>query len=413
MANILYLVHRLPWPPDKGDKVRSHHLLRHLARRHRVHLGSFIDDPADRAHLAAVRAVCADSCVRELSPRTARLRSLRGLLEGGPLSMPYYRDAELARWVHGLARRVHLDACIVFSSSMAPYTRGLGVPTLVDFVDVDSAKWREYAPRHRWPMSWLYAREGRTLLAAERRIAAEAGHSFFATEQEAELFRGLAPESAGRVSAWINGVDADHFAPDPARASPFAAGEVPLVFTGAMDYWPNIDAVRWFAAEMLPRLRQRHPQLRLHVVGRSPTAEVRGLAGEAVSVTGTVPDVRPYLQHAAVVVAPLRLARGIQNKVLEAMAMGKAVVASETCARPIEAELGRELLSAEQPEEYVRAIELLLRDPARTAAIGAAARVRVVQHQAWDARLAALDRRLQAVLAGAPTIQSPALGAPA
>jgi sugar transferase (PEP-CTERM/EpsH1 system associated) len=402
MANVLYLVHRMPYPPDKGDKVRSYHVLRHLAARHRVFLGTFVDDPADWQHVPAVRELCAGVHAAGLNPRAARLRSLAALATGEPLTLRYYRDAGLARWVKDAAARERIDAAVVFSSSMAPYAKGLGVPVLVDFVDVDSAKWAEYAPRHAWPLSWLYRREGEKLLACEREVAGWAGRSFFVTEKEAQLFRGLAPESAGRVEAMSNGVDCDHFAPDLARPSPFTAGELPVVFTGAMDYWPNIDAVNWFAAEMLPALRAKHPQLRFHIVGRNPAPAVQALAGTAVNVTGTVPDVRPYLQHAAVVVAPLRLARGIQNKVLEAMAMGQAVVAAQSCVQVLDVEAGREIVPAADGEAFVREVGALLDDPARARAMGAAARQRVLRSYAWSAHLSAIDRHLAGLGTPAP-----------
>lgn len=394
MARILFLVHRLPYPPNKGDKVRSYHLLRHLAARHEVLLGTFVDDPDDEAHVPTVRALCTELHAARLHPRRARVASLAGLWREQPLTLAYYRDASLDAWVQRLRARRAVDAVVVFSSSMAQYAQGFHVPVLVDFVDVDSAKWTDYAAAHAWPMSWLYRREGRQLLAYERAVAARADGSFFVTEKEAGLFLGLAPECAGRVEALGNGVDAEFFAPDPARASPFGATELPLVFTGAMDYWPNVDAVCWFVKEMLPPLRQRFPALRLHIVGRSPTPAVYALAGDAVTVTGTVPDVRPYLEHATVVVAPLRLARGIQNKVLEAMAMGRPVVAASTCAEAIDAEPGMHLAAATVSADYVQEISALLQNPARAAAIGRAARERVLAVYGWDARLAGLDRHL-------------------
>lgn len=397
MANLLYLVHRLPYPPDKGDKVRSYHLLKHLVAGHRVFLGSFVDDPADAVHLPALRALCADVCARPLDPRLGKLRSLSALATGQALTLRYYHDAALHRWVRETAARERLDAAIVFSSSMGPYAEALpGVPMLVDLVDVDSAKWTEYAPRHRWPLSWLYRREGRRLLDYERRLVGRARQSFLVTEKETELFRRLAPEAGPRVQPLGNGVDAAFFAPAEGRPSPFAAAEEPLVFTGAMDYWPNVDAVVWFATEVLPRLRERRPALRFHIVGRSPTAAVQALAGDAVNVTGTVPDVRPYLQHAAAVVAPLRLARGVQNKVLEAMAMARPVVCARSCAEAIDAQPGRDLLAAEQVADYVAQVERLLDEPQQAAAIGAAGRRCVVEHYGWSARLAPLDRLLPA-----------------
>jgi len=395
MSNLLYLVHRLPYPPNKGDKVRSYHLLKHLAARHRVFLGTFIDDPQDEAYVEAVHAYCADLHLVRLKPHLARLLSLRGLLGNEPLTLPYYRHAGLQDWVDRTLREQQIDAALIFSSVMASFVeRAPQIRQLVDFVDVDSLKWGQYAANHRWPMSWLYRREGRRLLAFERAVAIRAERSFFVTQGEADLFRGLAPESAGKVEAMCNGVDADFFSPRKELSTPFRVDERAVVFTGAMDYWPNIDAVSWFAADILPRLRQNWPDLRFYIVGRSPTAAVQALAGEHVVVSGTVPDVRPYLQHAAVVVAPLRLARGVQNKVLEAMAMGLPVVASRECSTAIDAVPERDFLTAGTVPEYVSQIEALLREPARSAAIGIAARRQVLARYSWDAHLSVIDRHL-------------------
>lgn len=392
MARILYLVHRLPYPPNKGDKVRSYHLLRHMAQRHEVLLGTFVDDPADAAHVATLGSWCADVKAVPLQPWRARGASLQGLWRGEPLTLAYYRSRELMAWV----RAQHADAAVVFSSSMAPYVQGFAGPVLVDFVDVDSAKWADYAAQRRGPMQWLYRREARRLLAYERAVASRATQSFFVTAQEVALFTALAPECAGRVQAVGNGVDAAYFAPDPQRPSPYAADEIPLVFTGAMDYWPNVDAVSWFVAEMLPALRARWPGLRLSIVGRSPTAAVRALAGEAVRVTGTVPDVRPWLQHAAVVVAPLRLARGVQNKVLEAMAMARPVVAAASCVSAIDAVPGQDLASAASAADYIAQVDAWLLRPQERERIGQQARACVLTHHGWAARLTALDRCLPA-----------------
>lgn len=403
MGNLLYLVHRLPYPPNKGDKVRSYHLLKHLARSHRVFLGTFVDDPADEVYVDTVRNFCQDIHVARLSPRSARLRSLSGLLTMQALGLRYYRDAALQSWVNQTRADQKIDATIVFSSVMAQYLDDMpsdsSSPVLVDFVDVDSAKWMQYATNHSWPLSWLYRREGDHLFAYERAVAARSVRSFFVTENETALFKKMAPECADRVESMSNGVDADYFSPDAARASPFASAgrhsdEIPLVFTGAMDYWPNIDAVTWFVKDILPALRQTWPQLRFYIVGRSPQPAVQELACESVVVTGTVPDVRPYLQHAAVVVAPLRVARGIQNKILEAMAMGRPVVASQSCVEAIGARNGAELISADDSDEFIREINALLKTPELAVAIGQAGRQWVVKSYSWDAHLSGIDRYL-------------------
>ena len=396
MSNLLYLVHRLPYPPNKGDKVRSFNLLKHLAARHRVFLGTFIDDPEDEAYVEKLRPYCADLRIARLSPRVAKLRSLAGLLSNEALTLPYYRNAGLRTWVAQTLATQEISAAVVFSSAMAQYVIGKsGLPVLVDFVDVDSAKWSQYAPQHRWPMSWLYRREGQRLLAFERSVARQASRSFFVTDKETELFCRAAPECGERVEAMCNGVDAEFFSPDHTLASPYADGELPLVFTGAMDYWPNIDAVIWFATEIMPLLRPLRPGLRFYIVGRNPAPAVLALAGEDVVVTGTVDDVRPYLRYAAVVVAPLRLARGIQNKVLEAMAMSAPVVTSTECAAAIDAIPERDFLTAGTVEAYSRQIDAVLKSSERANAMGKAARERVVERYSWEAHLSKIDRYLE------------------
>jgi len=191
MANLLFLVHRLPYPPNKGDKVRSYHLLKHLVARHRVFLATFVDDPDDLRHLPTVRNLCADMHAEPLDPRWARLRSVSAFLSGEPLSLPYYRSEPLRQWVAGVRARHAIDATVVFSSVMAEYAVAAelppGHPLLVDFVDVDSEKWAQYATQRRWPMSWVYAREGRCLLAYERALARRATRSFFVADKESDL----------------------------------------------------------------------------------------------------------------------------------------------------------------------------------------------------------------------------------
>jgi polysaccharide biosynthesis protein PslH len=399
MADLLFLAHRLPYPPNKGDKLRSFHLLEHLASQHRVFLGTFIDDPEDEAHVDTVRAMCAGMHVARLQPSVARMRSLSGFLRKDALTLAYYSDASLARWVRETVAHHAIDTAVVYSSAMAQYVwPQSGLKMLVDFVDVDSAKWSQYAAAHRWPLSWLYRREGERLLSYERFVAGRAKRSFFVTEGECALFRRLAPESSTSVEAMGNGVDAVYFEPDPGRASPFDSTEVPVVFTGAMDYWPNVDGIVWFAREVMPRLRAAWPLLRLHIVGRNPSAAVRALAGTGVRVTGTVPDVRPYLQHAAVVVAPLRVARGIQNKILEAMAMGRPVVAAQACVEALAAPSAQGLLGARDGGEFVERIGVLLRDPAQARALGEAGRAAVLRNHSWPAHMSRIDAHLDAAI---------------
>jgi len=392
MANVLMLVHRMPLPLFKGDKLRSYHLLRHLQERHRVFLGTFVDDPGDEEYLPELKRLCPDLHVCRLRPWLAKLRSLTCFLRGEPLTLGYFHDAALQRWVKSTVDGQRIDAVVVFTSAMAPYAPR-GIPTVVDFVDVDSAKWTKYASEHGWPMSWVYAREGRCLQAFERAVAGRACQSFFVTPHEAALFRSTAPECSDSVGVLRNGVDAVFFEPHVDRASPFSSDELPLVFTGSMDYPPNIDGVRWFVSDILPLLLNTWPTLRFYIVGRNPAPQVLALASEYVVVSGTVPDVRPYLQYAAAVVAPLRLAGGIQNKILEAMAMAQAVVTVPSCAEAVGASEEQGLIRATDAEVFAEAVGRLLRlGGADARRLGIAAREFVLEHCRWDKQLRPIDR---------------------
>ncbi len=396
MEPLLFLAHRIPYPPNKGDKVRSYHFLRHLAEQHRIFLGTFIDDPADWKHLDALRPLCAELHVEPIVPRWKRLASAAGMLGGEALSLPYFRSRELGKWVLETVRRERITRAFAYSSPMAQYVLHLpGMRSFVDFVDMDSAKWGEYALRRKWPASAFYKLEASRLLAYERHVSSHAEASIFVTEEEARRFCSEIPEPAHRVVAIRNGVDSEYFSPLQKFDSPFPAEEKPVVFTGTMDYWPNVDAVLWFAREVLPEVRRSDASIRFYIVGMNPEPAVRALENDvATCVTGRVEDVRPYLQHARAVVAPLRVARGIQNKVLEAMAMAKPVVVTAASAAALSVRQGEELEVASDPLDFATKV-LSLMDPARASDIGNRARARVLRDYAWTASLKQLDELLQ------------------
>ena len=400
---ILFLSHRLPYPPNKGDKVRSFHLLEQLASRYRVFLGTFVDDAADLQHTGKLRPLCAGMNVRTIAPMRARTGSLVAFASGMPLSVAYYRDAVLAQWVREIVRSEGIRSAVVFSSPMFQFVDGLqDLNVVTDFVDVDSMKWTQYAARTRAPLSWLYGREGTRLLAYERAAAARSTAAFFVTDAETALFRRLAPECSQRARTLENGVDAGYFDPQASLPSPYPAGELPIVFTGAMDYRPNVDAVCWFAEQILPEIGERFPAAKFYVVGVRPAPAVRALRASGVIVTGGVPDVRPFLRHAALAVAPLRIARGVQNKVLEAMAMARAIVVSAEAANGIDATAGFEFEVAGTPREFAAKAVALLRDPTRAAVLGRAARSRVLKRYAWAANLAPVIDYLREPVGDAP-----------
>jgi sugar transferase (PEP-CTERM/EpsH1 system associated) len=392
MRDLLFLAHRIPFPPDKGDKIRSFHELRYLATRFRVHLGAFVDSQDDWRHVESLRAYCADSCLLPLRPWQAKLRSLAGLLTGEPLTVSYYRDPRMAAWIRSVVSGNSPDAVLVFSSAMAQYAQDLDIPVrLLDFVDVDSQKWTEYAEFHPWPLSWLYRREGEQLLAYERKMAQRFDVSLFVSKAEARLFIGLAPEAADRVTVLENGVDAAYFGGNATYPNPYPPERPILAFTGVMDYWPNVDAVVWFAREVFPKVQKNWPDALFYIVGSRPHKTVHALGEKpGVCVTGRVEDVRPYLANANLILVPLRLARGIQNKVLEAMAMGRPLLASPQAMEGIESSEGCALTVATTVSDWVSGINAVL-SQGRVPRFFAVNRDFAMKNYDWETHLAKLE----------------------
>ncbi|WP_425230166.1 TIGR03087 family PEP-CTERM/XrtA system glycosyltransferase [Sphingomonas sp.] len=381
MRDILFLAHRVPFPPDRGDKIRSHAVLRHLTQRARIHLCAFADDPADDTPALELLALTASCTI--VARRKGRARAaLEALASGRPVSLTAFDDPAMHAAV---AAAPPTDATYCFSGQMAQYLAGEGVEVM-DFVDVDSAKFAQLADTAPLPLRALYRREARLLGRFEQEVAARATASLFVTGAEAALF-GCGP----RVQVVENGIDGRRFDPAAAFAPLNAPGQL-IVFTGQMDYRPNVDAVTWFTRAVLPQVRARHPQARFAIVGRAPAATVRALAGEGVVVTGAVDDTRPWLAAAAVCVAPLSLARGVQNKVLEAMAMARPVIASPAAAEGIDH--SGTITVADSAEAWTEQVCAALDAVAHGARQGAAARARVLARYDWDARLAPLDALL-------------------
>ncbi|HEU0278029.1 MAG TPA: TIGR03087 family PEP-CTERM/XrtA system glycosyltransferase [Rhodanobacteraceae bacterium] len=407
MRSILFLCHRLPWPPAKGDKIRSYHVLRRLAERHRVYLGTFIDDPADWRWQGEVEAICASTCIRPLGKWQGRVRALGALARGEALTLGLYRDRVLQRWVDGLVATRAVDTVLCYSSGVAPLVlRHAGLRRVMDFVDVDSDKWRQYAEARHGPARGIFRREARRLAAFEQRVALAFDASVLVSDAEAAFFRALAPAAAGKVYGIANGVDGDYWNPARAYANPYPAGARALVFAGAMDYRANVDAVVWFAHAAWPRVRERHRDARFYIVGAHPTDAVRALGQVAgITVTGRVEDVRPYVAHAHAVAAPLRIARGIQNKVLEALAMAKPVLATPEAWEGIGDFAGRLGCISREPdtlaEEAVRWLELA--EPATAPMARATVQARFDWQRNLDAYEAVLEGSNEESPARAPT----------
>lgn len=391
MREILFLAHRVPWPPDRGDKIRSFHILRKLQSIAPVHVGAFADDAADLSHARAAREGLASLHVEWRSKSQWRA-GLEAIVRGSPISLTSFSSKAMRHWVDGVLNSGKISHIFAFSGQMAQYVPlGFDGRFLMDFVDVDSAKFESYAREGDPLMRRIYAREGEGLAAYEASVARRADTCLFVSEAEAELFRQRS--GAGNVHALGNGIDTGFY--DPAanflRLHPAFADPL-IVFTGQMDYRPNVEACADFAHHALPAIRAAHPGTTFAIVGRNPTRQVSELSAlPGVQVTGAVADVRPWLAAADIVVAPLRIARGIQNKVLEAMAMARPVVASSAAAEGISAVDGMHFRVAASVADEARIICELLSENDRRIALGQAARAHVTAHYGWDAQLASLE----------------------
>ena len=396
MREMLFLAHRFPYPPDKGEKIRSWNMICHFAKTWRVHLGCLSDNAEDACHFAAVRAVCGEVASFSIIPRTQKLRALARLRPGRPLILDYYGHAGLAAWVRQLLADRPIALAFAYSTPMADYLRDARVPWVLDMVDVDSEKFAAYAATSAWPMRQVWAREARTLLAYEARASMRADLALLVSDAECARFAALAPQTQGRVVAINNGVDLDAFHPQHDFENPYPDAAPRAVFTGHMDYPPNAEAAIWFAQSVLPLLRAG-ADWRFAIVGANPGPAVQALTSlPGVQVTGRVADVRPWLAHAAVAVAPLRIARGIQNKVLEAMAMGRPVVASPQAFEGVAATPGRDLLVAEGATAMAEAIGAV--HGGAHPGLAAAARAAMENSYAWAASLRRLDDLLDSRL---------------
>ena len=388
---ILYLTHRVPYPPNRGDKITTWNVLRRLLRRHEVTCLTFRRDPEDEASAEFLRGQGAAVQLFPIPGKvSAAARSLLALPTSRPLTFVHFSSPELQRAVDERIPRV--DLAYAYSASMGPYLLSHpGVPRIMHFADLDSQKWRQLAARSWPPWSWIYWREQRTLLAAERRIARAFDASIVCTAAERAQFDALIP--GAECSTLPNGVDLDYFRPVEAQ-EPSST----LVFTGVMDYGPNADACVTFVRDVLPLVQAKHSRARFVIVGSRPTRKVRALGRrQGVEVTGFVPDVRVHLRQAAVVIATLRIAQGIQNKALEAMAVGLPVLVTTQAGGGIGGKPGRDYLVADDPREQAEAILHLLADGDARREFGRNARAFVEGRHDWERILDGLDALLERV----------------
>ena len=408
---ILFLCHRLPYPPKRGGKIRPFNMIRHLSRRHEVTVATVARSAAELAEGQDLRRYCHELHVEHIPTYAGWGRFGLYTATTYPATFGYFYSPALDRTVQTLLATRGFDVIFVHCSSMGPYVaRHRGCRKILDYGDADSEKWLEYARASSFPVSLGFALEGRKVRRYERWLA----EGFDACSVNAPREREVLGRYVGKpIHVFPNGVDLEYFQPQRGGEP---ASPARVVFTGNMSYKPNVDAVGDFVSHILPRVWARRPETEFHIVGMDPSPAVKRLAdGRRIVVTGRVDDVRPYFDAATVAVAPLRIARGLQNKVLEAMAMRVPVVASSAAFNGINAEAGRDVLVADDPESFSRNVVSLLDDPALRERHAAAARTCVERNHDWAQILDGLERlvtegpgpRAEGVRAGGDVVAGP------
>lgn len=399
--NILYLCHRFPFPPKRGGKIRPFNMIRHLgAAGHRVTVCSLARSQAEAEEGEGIAPHVAARVVGRVSEPVQWARMIVRLPMATPSSMGYFYSADLAREVRRLLAGERWDLVFVHCSSVAQYVEDYrGAPKILDFGDMDSQKWLEYARYKPFPLSLGYWLEGQKMLAAEKRLARKFDLCTATTRAEWQTLDGYA---TGAATDWFpNGVDAAAFAPDGTAYDPDT-----ISFIGRMDYYPNQECMARFCRDVWPRLKARRPAMKLLIVGADPSPQMRALAElPGVTVTGSVPQVQPYVRRSALMVAPLAIARGTQNKILEAMAMGVPVVTSRVAAGGVDALPGEHLLVADTPEEIAAAVLRIAENPAERARLAAAGRARMLSHHSWESSLQRFDAIIARCLGRTDTAQ--------
>ncbi len=389
---ILYIAHRLPYPPDKGDKIRSFHMIKHLSQHHSVRLACLAWSPQELEKAKALRDYCAAVDVVLLRPRWSKIKSLVHLFSSKPLTVQYFYSKHLQRLIHQRIIEEEFDAIIVFSSCMAQFLPpGQTGFKIIDFTDVDSDKWLQYAEHVKSPLSIIYRLESKKLKKYEISLASLYDCCTVISEAEERLFRSYSKRFV--LCTVPNGVDLEYF-----QVKTEVPDEPTLIFMGVMDYYANVDGVLYFHDQILPHIRRVIPNVKLIILGGNPTRAIRRLGrSKNVSITGYVQDVRSFLSQATACVVPLRIARGVQNKVLEAMAMGLPVVATSRAVEGIDARPGRDLMVADDPVEFAARTVKLLFDRQLQQKMSRSARKLVESKYHWNNCLQKLDLILEAI----------------
>lgn len=389
---ILFVCHRFPYPPTRGGKIRPFNMISHLGKSHQVTVASLARSDEEAEAGSGLASHCHKFMVETIGPAASLRQMLLRAPTPIPSSMGNFYSRRLARRIDDEIASAGFDLILVHCSSVAQYVENVsGIRKIIDFGDMDSAKWLAYSKFEHFPRSLVYRLEWLKLRRAERVLAGKFDMCTCTTRAELETLRRLGVDTP---SDWLpNGVDLEFFSPPDEPHKPDT-----IVFVGRMDYFPNQQGVLDFCANVLPLIRERRPAARLRIVGAEPSREILALGDRpGVAVTGTVPDVRPFVREAAVAIAPLRIARGTQNKILESMAMGVPVVSSAEAAEGIDAVPEEHFLVASSASEFAAAVLRVLGDPVERRRLSLAGRSCVEDRHHWPNSMKKLDRIIAAV----------------
>ena len=398
--NILFLCHRIPYPPNKGDKIRSYNEIIFLSQKHKIYLGTTLDEKSDKNYTPELEKYCEEVFAVHFK---RRWRLSKSLLSNKPFSVSNFYDKRLQAYVDRVLKNNKIDIIFCFCSSMAEYVYQSPafknddiskIKMVMDYVDLDSDKWRQYSEYTKFPKNIIYRIEQKRLLEYEKKINEIFNHSVFVSEREVNVFKRWYPE-AKNIKVIQNGVDSEFFSSDPGTFTSMEEADdssFKLIFTGVMDYFANEDGVKWFCRDILKKIKSDIPNVEFYIVGNRPTKRVQKLSKvDGVFVTGYVEDIRPYYVKADVCVIPLRIARGLQNKVLEAMSMGKAVVATSNASEGIICKNNSDIIIANDAESFAREVIDLLRNENKRKDIGNSAYQNIRTNYKWETNLATFE----------------------
>jgi polysaccharide biosynthesis protein PslH len=376
MISVLYLTHSCPYPAHKGDRIRNFNILKYLSSRYDVKLIYPSFSLTDMHSVTQLEKYCSSVQTVKMNKFLSNMRSFRSLFIDDTLTLQYFHSNK----INDLVKNTKFDIVLVDCSSMAPYVIDLDEPKIIDYVDVDYDKWHKYAEKSYFPVSMIYNREYKKLRNFEEQINYKFNHCIVISENE----KNLLPDKSN-ITVIQNGVNLQKF---------YSTGEHTknsLVFCGAMNYFANIDGVLYFHEQIFPLIKNKMRDIEFTIAGMHPVRKIRRLASKDVLITGYVPDIRRYVADASVCVVPLRIAKGMQNKVLEAMAMEVPVVATTAANRGIGARDKKEILLADSPAEFAKATLALLTDGGLRKEIAANAKQFVLNNYSWETNLMKLD----------------------